>query len=158
MFLNVVCYSLTFTTLWANSAYVKLMIFFYFPENRRQFAWNVKAYFLGKIKYVSRCCLLKFLPSMLNIKVTGQTSKYVFGPGWLSHAKRVFRSPESKAQDEFCDQLPPIIVPPSVCLSVIHPHLLNNFSSEIPGPISSNFMWNLLLKGVWKFVQMVKVH
>ena len=35
---------------------------------RRQFAGNVKIYFLGKIrKNILKCCLLKFLPSMLNI-------------------------------------------------------------------------------------------
>ena len=52
---------LTFTTLWANSADDKLMIFFlFFPGNRiwhfvqivsagwRQFVWNVNSCFLGK--------------------------------------------------------------------------------------------------------------
>ena len=37
--------------------------------NRRQFAWNVKACFLEKIrKNIWKCHLLKFLPSMLSIK------------------------------------------------------------------------------------------
>ena len=36
---------------------------------RRQFAWHVRAYFLGKIRKISSICLLlKFLPSMLSIK------------------------------------------------------------------------------------------
>ena len=51
---------LTFTTLWANTANDKLMIFsLFFPENRiwqfmqnwlqwRQFVWNAKSRFLGK--------------------------------------------------------------------------------------------------------------
>ena len=35
----------------------------------RQFAWNVKTCFLGKIrKNISKCCLLKFLPSELSAK------------------------------------------------------------------------------------------
>ena len=53
-------FKFTITSVWAKSAVDKLMIFFsFFPENRlwhfmqivskrRQFAWNVKAYFLGK--------------------------------------------------------------------------------------------------------------
>ena len=59
-------YSLSFvfnlTTLWAISADNKLMISYFFPQKNRlwqfmqtvtlgkQFAWNVKAYFLGKIR------------------------------------------------------------------------------------------------------------
>ena len=35
----------------------------------RQFAWNVKTCFLGKIKIFSKCHLLKVLPKVLNIKV-----------------------------------------------------------------------------------------
>ena len=35
----------------------------------RQFAWNVKSYFLEKnIKNISKCCLLKFAPSMQSVK------------------------------------------------------------------------------------------
>ena len=42
-------HSLNFTTLWAYSADNNLIkIFLFFPENRRQFAWNGKAYFLKK--------------------------------------------------------------------------------------------------------------
>ena len=53
----------TFTTVWANSADDKLVIFcLFFPESRiwhfmqivlwRQFAWNVKFYFLGQFKQI----------------------------------------------------------------------------------------------------------
>ena len=36
---------------------------------RRQFACNIKAYFLGKIrKNISKCCLLRILPRMLSVK------------------------------------------------------------------------------------------
>ena len=69
---------LTSTTLWADSADNKLMIFFLiFPGNRiwqyntnclhwRQFAWNVKPCFLGKMeKSISICHLLKILPRVL---------------------------------------------------------------------------------------------
>ena len=36
---------------------------------RRQFVWNVKSYFLGKIKKsIPNCCLLTFLPSMLIVR------------------------------------------------------------------------------------------
>ena len=45
--------NLTFATLWANTADGKLKMFFlFFPENSllhfMQFAWSVKAYFLGE--------------------------------------------------------------------------------------------------------------
>ena len=78
----------SFTTLSTNSAGNKLVIFFlFFWENRiwlfmqivsthanclqwRQFAWNVKFCFLRKIrKNISICCLLKFLPRMLSVKL-----------------------------------------------------------------------------------------
>ena len=55
-------------TLWANSADNKLTIFFLVSENRlwhflRQFAWNVKDYFLWKIrKNISKCLLPFNLP------------------------------------------------------------------------------------------------
>ena len=40
-----------------------------FDISYRQFAWNVKAYFMYKnMKNIFICCLLKFLPSMLSIK------------------------------------------------------------------------------------------
>ena len=57
-------YKLTFTTLWAFSADDKMMLFFlFFPRKqdltfhanclrRRQFAWNVKSCFLGKIRKI----------------------------------------------------------------------------------------------------------
>ena len=36
---------------------------------RRQLAWGVKSYFLEKNKkYISKCCLLKLLPSMQSVK------------------------------------------------------------------------------------------
>ena len=67
---------------WANSADDKLMIFFLlFPSKQilagyanclqwRQFAWNVKICFLGKITifFFSKCPLPKILPSMLSVK------------------------------------------------------------------------------------------
>ena len=64
---------LTFTILWAFSADDKLMILFlFFPENRiwhfmqivrRQFAWNVKSCFLGKIRKIfQNVCCWKFYP------------------------------------------------------------------------------------------------
>ena len=67
---------LTFTTLWANSSDKKLI---FFPRKQhltfhanclRQFAWNVKSCFLGKIrKNTSICRMLKFLPRVLSVKV-----------------------------------------------------------------------------------------
>ena len=72
---------LTFITLWANSADDKMIIFSYFPQIigfdisckyflRKLFAWDVKFYFLGKIKEnISKRYLLKFLLSMLSVKV-----------------------------------------------------------------------------------------
>ena len=81
---------LTLTMLWANSVDDKLICFLFSLENRiwhfmqivsyeticmkcqilrRQFAWNVKSYFLEKKnkKNISKC-LLKFLPSMQSVK------------------------------------------------------------------------------------------
>ena len=72
--------TITVITFWANSTDDKLMtVFLFYPENRfwhfmqrcllrRQFIWNVKACFLEKIrKNISKCHLLKFLPSILTI-------------------------------------------------------------------------------------------
>ena len=68
---------LTFTTLWTNSADDKLI---FFPRKKdltfhanclhwRQFAWNVKSYFLRKIrKNISKCRLLKTLIRVLPVK------------------------------------------------------------------------------------------
>ena len=57
------------------------------------------------------------------------------------HISSGFSSPEPKAQDE-------LLWSPAVCRplsSVRRPFIpLNDFSSETPGPISSNFMWRLL--------------
>ena len=39
---------LTFNTIWANAANDRLMVFYYFCQKRRKFAWNVKACFLEK--------------------------------------------------------------------------------------------------------------
>ena len=37
---------------------------------KEKFAWSVKSYFLGKIRnYISKCCLMKFLPSMQRVKI-----------------------------------------------------------------------------------------
>ena len=69
----------TFTTPWANSAYDKLVIVsYFFSENR---LWHFiqivsgeklhemyKPIFWENKKYISKCCLLKFLPRMLSVK------------------------------------------------------------------------------------------
>ena len=74
--------ALTFTTIWANSADDKLVIFFLFlPDNRiwhfmqivssgRQFAWYVKSCCLAKSKKtISKCHPQKILPKVLSLKV-----------------------------------------------------------------------------------------
>ena len=53
---------------------------------RRQFAWSVKACFLGKIKHISNCRLQKYWPSMLSVK---QTTNLVDFPPILTR-KTVF--------------------------------------------------------------------
>ena len=83
---------LTFTTLRANSADNKLMIFFlFFPENRmtfhanylhwRQFAWNVKFRFLGKRRKIFQYIVCwKFYPKpvlLMQIKAT-QSNKVLY--------------------------------------------------------------------------------
>ena len=45
----------------------------------------------------------------------------------------------------------------SVCRSFIHKHLWTTSSLKPLGQFSSNLLWSLLLKGGWKFVQMVMV-
>ena len=70
--------------LWANSADNKLMIFFlFFLENRiwhfmQIVSWgeSVRSYFLGKTrKKISKCCLLKFLPSNQSVNYWPMTFK-----------------------------------------------------------------------------------
>ena len=48
----------------------KMKIGFFDISCRRQFAWSVKACFLGKIKHISNCRLQKYWPSMLSLKQT----------------------------------------------------------------------------------------
>ena len=57
---------LTLTMLWTDSADDKLITFLlFFPENRRQFAWNVILFPGKNRKSISICRLLKFLPRVL---------------------------------------------------------------------------------------------
>ena len=66
--------TLTLSVLWANSAdkiyfsYFSQKIGFTVSCHRRQFTWNVKSYFLGQIKNISKCGLLNNLPSMWSLK------------------------------------------------------------------------------------------
>ena len=59
-----------------------------------------------------------------------------------------FSSAEPMAQDQLVLSL------------AVHrrPHIWTTSPLKPLGQFSSNFMWNLLLKGYWKFVQMVTVH
>ena len=67
------------------------------------------------------------------------------GHGHRLRTFRVFTSPEPKVQDELLWSLAICL-----CLSV-------HTFEQLPLWNSSYFMWNLLLKGDWKFVQMVMV-
>ena len=74
-FYKIYAHKLVLSMLQANSADNKLMIFFlFFWENRIWFHANLllsaKSYFLRKIKKknISKCRLLRFLPSMLSVK------------------------------------------------------------------------------------------
>ena len=73
-----------FTSLWANSADDKLIIFFLVsPENNffhsmqiASFGDNLhgmpeSVFWENKKKNISNCCLLKFLPSMLSVNDAG---------------------------------------------------------------------------------------
>ena len=82
---------LTSNTLWDISADDNLVIFFLFIStkqdlvfhaNWRQFAWNVKSCLLGKI-----CCLLKFLPRVLRVKVTQDQFTYEHQMGRVKRKK-----------------------------------------------------------------------
>ena len=84
---------LTFIRLWADSADKLVIIFLFFLQNRiwRQFAWRVRSCFLGNIrKNVSKCCLLKCLPSMQSVNI------------WYEqcHEKRWLQAYENKDSDQ----------------------------------------------------------
>ena len=74
--------AITFTTVWSNSANDKLVIFFYFfPRKQdsickancllwRQFAWNIKSRFLGKIRKIFKYVIYwKFYPECKALRV-----------------------------------------------------------------------------------------
>ena len=80
---------LTFNTLWAYSADNKLVIFFLFSQktgfdiscklSSLELAWNVKSFFLGKIrKNISKCHLLKILPRVLNGNMSWESLWFLF--------------------------------------------------------------------------------
>ena len=65
----------TFTTLWANSADDKLIIFvLFFPENRLWHTMQISLFSRKNKEKISKCHLLKFLPRVLSVEV----KKYMY--------------------------------------------------------------------------------
>ena len=71
--------SLTFTTLWANSAEWQVDIFVKFPR-KQDLTFQAKCLHSGKNKnIISECRLLKFLLRVLSIKISFGTGKQCNG-------------------------------------------------------------------------------
>ena len=109
--------------------------------------------FFFKTKNCSYDDLFISLVAMIGLEKCCITSAYL---QWLCHSgERAVASgsfvslPELKAQDE-------LLWPFPVHCPSVHSYLWTT-SLKFLGQISSNFMWSLLLKDDWKFVQMVTV-